>query len=134
MTELSPAAGKNTVLRRLRVEMTDKIVKNGFAVVLISLVLLTVAFVIWLFVKEAGTPIQDVLFCVGAVPIVIFSVGVLGEYFKRRDAFRSPGRSASRQTPHPEASQGCDELASGITSGLNWVLAGAALMLVCYLL
>jgi hypothetical protein len=114
--------------------MIERLLKNGFAVLRTGLMLLIAAVAIWLFVKGSGTPIQDVLFCVGAVPIVVFSVGVFGGYLKRNETWRSPGRSVDRRSPHKRASQDMEGTTPGIQSGLNWVLAGAALLLVCYLL
>jgi hypothetical protein len=129
-----PAADKRTVSKRLRDEMIEKLLKNGFAVLRIGLMLLIAAVAIWLFVKDSGTPIQDVLFCVGAVPIVVFSVGVFGGYLKRNETLRSHGWSVNRRSPHQRASRDMDQASPGIKSGRNWVLAGAALLLVCYLL
>ena len=114
--------------------MLDKLLKNGIAVLIIVAALLLVAFAIWLFMKDSGTLLQDVLFCVGAVPIVFFSIGMFGEYFKRGDPSILLSRSVSNKSPNQRAAQDVWESASGFKSGLNWVLAGVVIILICYLI
>ena len=114
--------------------MMRKLLKNGFAVLGIALALLIVASAIWCLLKKSGALFQDVLFCVGAVPIVMYSIGMFGTYFKRSDTSILLGRSVSHETPSQSEAQDTAESASRFKSGLNWVLAGAAIMLICYLM
>ena len=114
--------------------MVYKLLKNGIAVIAIAFALLLVALAIWLFMKDSGTLLQDVLFCVGAVPIIIFSIGMFGEYFKRSDSSFLLGRSVSNKSPNHRAAQDTAEPDSSFNSGLNWVLAGVVIILICYLI
>ena len=58
--------------------MLNKILQNLIAAIILSIALLALGLVIWYFKKESGTSLQDILFYVAAVPIVLFSMGQLG--------------------------------------------------------
>lgn len=112
--------------------MFRKLLKNGFTVLVISIGLLGVALAIWTFMRKSGTLFQDVLFCVGAIPIVLFSIGMFGEYFSRGDTSILLSRSVSHKPPGQRAAQDTAESASRFKFGLNWVLAGGLILLICY--
>ena len=67
----------------MRLPVLNKILQNLIAAIILSIALLALGLVIWYFKKESGTSLQDILFYVAAVPIVLFSMGQLGNFFGR---------------------------------------------------
>ena len=112
--------------------MFGKIFKNVLAAFLLSLALLTVALIIWYFMEESKTPLQDILFWVGAVPIGLFSIGLIGDYFGRGDFSYQLSRSVSNQSPNQRALQDVSAMKSAVKSGLNWIIAGLLIWLFSY--
>ena len=104
--------------------MINKILQNLITAFILSLILLTVGLVIWYFLKESETSLQNILFYVGAVPIVLFSMGQLGDFFGRGDASYQLSRSVSNQSPGQRAVQDVSDIESKVKSGSNWVIAG----------
>ena len=104
--------------------MIGRILKNILAAFILSLVLLTVGLAIKYIMKESETTLQDILFWVGAVPIVLFSIGLFGNYFGRGDPSYQLSRSVSNQSSNQRGLQDIIDIKSRITSGLNWILAG----------
>lgn len=104
--------------------MIGRMLKNILAAFILSLVLLTVGLVIKYLMKESETTLQDTLFWVGAVPIVLFSIGLLGNFFGRGDPAYQLSRSVSNQSSNQRGLQDIMDLKSRVTSGLNWILAG----------
>ena len=135
--KLLPAVAIQIALIRYQTpgsQMIGKLTKIGFTVLAITFALLVVSLAIWIFMKDSGTLLQDVLFCVGAVPIIFFSIGMFGEYFKRSDPSFLLSRSVSNKSPNQRAAQDAAESASGFKSSLNWVLAGVLILIICYLI
>lgn len=114
--------------------MVNNILKNFLAASILSVALLIVASVIWLFMRDGGTSLQDILFCVGAFPVAIFTIGIFGQYFGRADPTYQLSRSVSERSPNQRAHQDVQDLKSSFKSGLNWLLAGLVLLLICYLI
>jgi len=112
--------------------MIRKILKNGFAALLSSLALLTVALIIWCFMKESETPLQDIIFWVGAVPVGLFSLGLVGDFFGRGDPSYQLSRSVSNQSSNQRALQDISDIKSKVKSGLNWIIAGLLIWLLSY--
>jgi hypothetical protein len=104
--------------------MIGKILKNILTALILSLVLLAIGLTIKHFMKESGTSLQDILFWVGAVPIVLFSIGLFGNYFGRGDPSYQLSRSVSNQSSNQRGLQDIIDIKSRVTSGLNWILAG----------
>ena len=104
--------------------MMDKILRNIITAIILSLALLIVGLAIWYFMKDSETSLQDILFYVGAAPIVIFSMGQLGNFFVRGDPSYQLSRSVSKKSPGQRAVRDVRDLESSIKSGLNWVIAG----------
>ena len=102
----------------------NKILQNIITAIILSLALFIVGFAIWYFMKESEISLQDILFYVGAVPIVIFSMGQLGIFFRRGDSSYQLSRSVSNQSPSQRAVQDVRDIKSWVKSGLNWVIAG----------
>ena len=104
--------------------MIGKILKNILAAFMLSLVLLTVGLVIKYLMKDPETSLQDILFWVGAAPIVLFSIGLFGNYFGRGDPSYQLSRSVSNQSSNQRGLQDIIDIKSRVTSGLNWIMAG----------
>jgi hypothetical protein len=112
--------------------MINKILKNLITAFILSVVLLTVGLVIWFFMKESKKSLQDILFCVGALPIVLFSIRVIGHFFGRGDLSYQLSRSVSDQSSSQRTLQDVNEIKSMATSGLNWLIAGLLIWLYMY--
>ena len=102
----------------------NKIFQNIITAIILSLALLFAGLAIWYFMKESETSLQDVLFYVGAVPIALFSISELGNFFGRGDHSYQLSRSVSNQWPGQRAVQEVRDIKSRVKSGLNWVIAG----------
>ena len=104
--------------------MSGKILKKILAAVILSLVLLAVGLAVKSSMKESETTLQDILFWVGAVPIVFFSIGLFGNFLGRGDPSYQLSRSVSNLSPNQRGLQDMIDVKSRVTSGLNWILAG----------
>ena len=104
--------------------MMNKILQNVITAIILSLALLIVGLAIWYFMKDSETSLQDILFYVGAVPIVIFTIERLGHFFGRGDPSYQLSRSVSKQSPNQRAVQDLQDIKSKLKSGLNWIIAG----------
>lgn len=111
-------------MEKAKLFVMNKILQNIITAFILSLALFIVGFVIWYFMKESQTSLQDILFYVGAIPIVIFSMGQLGIFFRRGDASYQFSRSVSDQSSSQRAVQDVRDIKSWVKSGLNWVIAG----------
>ena len=114
--------------------MTVKILKNAVTALILSLVLLAVGLAVKHFMKESETALQDILFWVGAVPIVFSSMGIFGNLFGRGDPSYQLSRSVSNQSSNQRGLQDIIDLKSRVTSGLSWILAGLLVWLYGYLM
>ena len=114
--------------------MILNILRKILAALILSLVLLAVSVVIWFFMKDRGTLLQNILFCVGALPLALFSISVFGQFFGRGDHSYQLSRSVSGHSPNQRAHQDVLDLMSSFKSGMTWVLAGLVILLICYLI
>ena len=112
--------------------MLSKILQNFIAAFILSIALLAVGLIIWYFMKESGTSLQDILFCVGAVPLVLFSMGQLGNFFGRGEPSYQLSRSVSHQSSNQRALQDIVDIKSRVKFGLNWIIAGLFVWLFSY--
>ena len=78
--------------------MIGKILKNIFTALILSMVLLAIGLAVKHFMKESETTLQDILFWVGAVPIVFFTMGLFGSFFGRGDPSYQLSRSVSNKS------------------------------------
>ena len=101
-----------------------KIIRNIITIIILSLALFVIGCAIWYFMKESQNSLQDILFYVGAVPIVIFSMAQLGNFFGRADPSYQLSRSVSNQSSSQRAVQDRRDIKSRLKSGLNWIAAG----------
>lgn len=93
-----------------------------------------IGLVIWYFMRESKTSLQDVYFIVGAVPIAIFALGMMGNFSARGNFFIQFSRSASNQSLNKRAQQDIRDMKSIVFSEMNWIIAGLFVWLVCYFL
>lgn len=114
--------------------MIINVLRHILAALILSLVMLAVSLVIWLFKKNDGTPLQDILFIVGAVPVALFSIHVFGRYFGRGDHAYQLSIFAIDRSSNQKAQQDVTGLKSSYKSGMNWVAAGLVILLICYLM
>jgi hypothetical protein len=80
--------------------------------------------IVGLFMRNSGTSLQDILFYVGAAPIVIFALGQLGNFFGRGDHAYQLSRSVSNQSANQRAFRDLRDIKSWIKSGFSWIIAG----------
>ena len=112
----------------------NKILQNIITAIILSLALFIVGFAIWYFMKESEISLQDILFYVGAVPIVIFSIGQLGIFFRRGDSSYQLSRSVSQESSNQRTVQEHHDREERVRSELKWVAAGLLIWLMSYLL
>lgn len=101
-----------------------KLLYSSLSALFSALILVLLGAVIWIFMKNSNISLQDILFYVGAVPIALFSIGVLGDSFGRGSPSYQLSRSVSEQTANKRALQDVDDVKSRVKSGLNWIVAG----------
>jgi len=82
--------------------------------------------------KESQTPLQDILFWVGAVPIALFSIGLIGDFSIRGDVSYQLSRSVSNQSSNQRALMDVNDIKLKVKSGLNWIIAGLIILLIGY--
>ena len=115
-----------------RIYLIDKLIKKLFAAIISSLVLMGIGLVIWYFMRESKTSLQDVFFIVGAVPIAIFALGMMGNFSARGNFFIQFSRSASNQSLNERAQQDISDMKSIVLSEMNWIMAGLFVWIICY--
>ena len=104
--------------------MITKISRIFITAVILSIVLLIMGLIIGFFMRDSETSLQDILFYVGAAPIVIFSLGQLGNFFGRGDHTYQLSRSVSNQSANQRAVQDLRDIKSWVKSGFSWIIAG----------
>ena len=115
-----------------RINLIDKLIKKLFAAIISSLVLMGIGLVIWYFMRESKTSLQDIFFIVGAVPIAIFALGMMGNFSARGNFSIQLSRSASNQSLHGRARQDISDMKSIVLSEMNWIMAGLFVWIICY--
>ena len=104
--------------------MTKKLLQNLVTAAVLSIVLLVAGLVIWFFKKESGTSLQDILFYVGAAPIIIFALGQIGNFIGRGDHTVQLSRSVGNKSPGERGARDIFDIQSGLKTGINWFIAG----------
>ena len=110
-------------------QIRDRILKKILAVLLSAGLLLLLAVAAWWFKRGNGVPFQDILFWVGALPIVFFTLGSMGRFSGRGDVSYQLSRTAGDATPEQKTGALIDDLKSQGKSGFNWIVAGLLLWL-----
>ena len=96
--------------------------------------LLLLAVVVWWFRRGDGVSFQDILFWVGALPIVLFTLGSMGRFSGRGDASYQLSHTVSDATPDQKTGAMINDMKSQGKSSLNWVMAGLLLWSLCWLI
>ena len=104
--------------------MFVKILQNTITVIVLSCLLTGAGLIVWFFMKGSGTSLKDVLFCIGAAPIALFTVGQIGNFKIRGDHTVQLSRSVSNQSLQQRAAQDMQDIKSYFKSGICWLLAG----------
>ena len=99
---------------------------------LYSILLLGIGWMIRYFLIDSQTSLQDVLFWVGAAPIVLFSFSLVGDFIGRGNISYQLSRSVSSQSSNQRAIQDDNDQKSRVKSGLTWILAGLFVWLISY--
>ncbi len=114
------------------IEVVWRLSRVMIAAFLLSFVLLTLALIIWFFMKESATSLKNILFWVGAVPIGLFSIGLIGDFSVRGDLSYQLSRSVSNQSSNQRFLLDVNDIKSKVKSGLNWIIAGLIIWLLGY--
>ncbi len=104
--------------------MINKILKTCIRSFILSLLLMAIGAVIFLFIKGPETRYQDILFWVGAIPVFLFTFGVFGDFFTKADPSYQLARSISDQSSNERAHNEMLNMNSILKSHTSWIVAG----------
>ncbi len=113
--------------------MLKKTIKTVTIAGLLAIPLLVAGLLISYFLLGSLKLLNLVLFAIGAVPIVVFSSGLLGG--STSGALHTPKviyRLVDTLTPKKYKSQSGEEIRSNFFTSLNWILAGVIVWVVSY--
>ena len=114
--------------------MLKKLIKSCLTTILSALFLVLAAVMIRFFMKNPQISLQDILFYVGAAPIVFFSIGFFGDLFGKGSISYQINRSVSQQTPNQKARMDEEDSRSRFLFALQWIIAGLLVWLLSYFL
>jgi len=109
--------------------MITKILKPIIPAGIMSLVLFSMGLLIWLFKKESGSSLQDILFFVGMVPVAFSLLALSGDSFGRANSNYLVSKTIVHKLP---ASRRFTDFKSWGISGLSLFLAGVTVWAVGY--
>ncbi len=104
--------------------MINKIFMTIIRSIILSLLLMVIGTIVFLIIKGPETRFQDILFWVGAVPVILFSMGVIGDFFGRANTSYQLARSASDQSSNERAHNDILDVNSIMESHVSWIVAG----------
>ena len=104
------------------------------AAIISSLILFSLGLIIWYFKQESQTPLQAVLFWVGAVSVALFSIGLFGNFSGKGDIEYLLNRTAVNKSGYDQTLLNVGDFKYAILSGLNWILAGLIVLVVGFFL
>ena len=113
--------------------MIKKVLKTIISAVVIAIPLLIVGMLISYLWVGSLKLLSAVLFVIGAIPVVVFSSGLLGR--STSGAIHTPKviyRLVGTLTPKKNSSQSSQEIVSNFFSSLNWILAGVIIWIISY--
>ena len=113
--------------------MKNKIVKKLFSTIATSIILFGIGLIIWFFNKESKMSLQNILFWIGAIPIAIFSVGLIGNYTGALNPSSRFDRPLIEQSLKDRTQHGKMDFKARAASGLNWIIAGILIWVVSYM-
>ena len=114
--------------------MINRLLNRAISVTVSCIILLTVGLVLWLFLRESQILLQDILFWVGAAPILLFSIGLFGNFLGRGNSSYQISRSVSQESSNQRALQEHHDREESVRSELKWITAGLLTWLMSYLL
>lgn len=112
--------------------MNNQIAKKLFSAITISVVLIGIGLIIWYFNKESKLSLQNILFWVGAIPIALFSMGLIGNYTGALNPSSRFDRLLIEQSLKDRAQHDKLDFKSRIDSGLIWIISGILVWSVSY--
>ncbi len=112
--------------------MNNEIAKKMVFTITTSIVLIGIGLIIWYFNKESEMSLRDILFWVGAIPIAIFSMGLIGNYVGALNPSSRFDRPLIEQSLKDRAQHGESDFKSRVASGLDWIIAGILVWAVSY--
>jgi hypothetical protein len=108
--------------------MTAKTGKKIVGAFFISLFLFAFGLFLKYIILDTEQSLQDILFWIGALPIMIFSVSVFGDFFGKGAASYQLSRTVSAQ---PSGQRGIQDIGD-LKSGVSWILAGLLIWFYSY--
>ncbi len=104
--------------------MINRIIKTIIRSVILSILLMVIGAIVFLFIRGPETRFQDILFWIGAVPVVLFSISVFGDFFGRADTSYQLARSTSGESSNERAHSELLNMSSLLKSHTSWIIAG----------
>jgi len=114
--------------------MINKLRNSATCIAVSCIILLIVGLVLWFFLRKSQILLQDILFWVGAVPILLFSIGLFGSFAGRGNSSYQLSRSVSQESSNQRTLQENHDREERVRSELKWVAAGLLIWLMSYLL
>ncbi len=114
--------------------MGTRILKFGVSVLQATVVLLAVGAVVWFFVRKTDTSYQDILFYVGAAPVVLFTIGMFGDFVGRGNISYQLSRSVDDRSPNKRGADDANETTHRVLFSLKWILSGLLVWFISYFL
>ncbi len=104
--------------------MLKKLLKTIIRSIILSILLMGIGAIVFLFIRGPETRFQDILFWVGAVPVLLLSLSVFGDIFGKADISYQLARSASTQSSNERAHDDMLNMNSILKSHTSWIIAG----------
>ncbi len=101
---------------------------------MLTLLLVMLSLLISYAAGESALSLKDILFWVGAFPIALFSITILGGISSRGERNDQSTEVTSHQAPQQRLIPGRSTAAKQTSSGLAWIIAGLFVWLVSYVI
>ncbi|MDA3812044.1 MAG: hypothetical protein PF518_17130 [Spirochaetaceae bacterium] len=112
--------------------MIAKILRILITAIISSLVLFTIGVAIWFFRKESQTSLKDILFIIGAIPLILFSFGQIGSIKGRGDFSYLYSKTVIKKSSDKRKHQDINDNKLNTIFGLNGILSGIIVWLIIY--
>ncbi|MBT8334140.1 MAG: hypothetical protein KJP19_06880 [Deltaproteobacteria bacterium] len=114
--------------------MINRLLNRAVSVAISSIILIAVGLVLWFFLRKSQIVLQDILFWVGAAPILLFSIGLFGNFLGRGNSSYQISRSVSQESSNQRAVKDHHDREESLRSELKWIMAGLLTWLISYVL
>lgn len=114
--------------------MINRLRNSAVSIAISSIILLIVGLILWLFLRASQILLQDILFWVGALPILLFTIGIFGNFSGRGNSSYQLSRSVSQESSNQRTVQEHHDREGSDRSELKWVAAGLLIWLMSYFL